>query len=32
MVVDRLKVPFEKMVEADGIAMDEVDVKCWTNA
>ena len=32
MVVDRLKVLFEKVVEADGMAMDEVDVEWWTKA
>ena len=32
MVVHLLKVQFESAVEADGMAMEEVDVECWTEA
>ena len=32
MVVHLLKVQFESVVEADGMAMEEVDVECWTEA
>ena len=32
MVVHLLKVQLESVVEAFGMAMDEVDVECWTKA